>query len=456
MNYMAGNSSGAIALSLLEAQTLGPVHQLTTEDRGMTAFSIVFVNMPEHFWSLVCALGVCMVSWFLSRVRMDEKGEDMTFYQALPIAVLWSVLGIALILFNKFIFLPEGLGFDFPFAVFLMWWHALAGTFSTNILRLARPDMMPAVSEGKLSISSYLINILPICLLQGSALAFGNTAYLYISVAYIQMIKNTTSAFVFFCCLTLGLEKGTFSNTLAVTMVVAGLLLTTVGEMDFSLLGFLFQIAGTMSDSLRLALTKIVLSSGHAVRLDPMSALYYSSPTVMLILTIPMYLVDFRHMTVAKVWEMKFVLLTNALLAFGLNMTSMFFMKRCGATTYALTGVVKDVGLILVCVALFRHPMTRLQLLGFVISLAGFQLYNNLKSDQAYLLKMWYNLKGVEYVDENAPLIADDVQIKLDKQPNAKGQVSTEENSGTVLCRSKKLEPREGSALDPTVRCAAV
>merc|ERR1719199_248420 len=164
--------------------------------------------------------------------------------------------------------------------------------------------------------------------------------------------------------------------------------------MDFSLIGFLFQMAGTMSDSLRLAMTKIVLSSGHSIRLDPMSALYYSAPTVLIILTGPMYYVDLRHMAVEKVWHMKFVLLTNALLAFGLNMTSMFFMKRCGATTYALTGVIKDIALILVCTVMFSHPMTTSQCLGFVVSLIGFQVYNNLKSDPNYLARLYYSAWG--------------------------------------------------------------
>merc|ERR1719446_1774017 len=103
--------------------------------------------------------------------------------------------------------------------------------------------MMPAVTESKITAQSWAINIFPIALLQAAALAFGNTAYLYISVSYIQMIKNTTSAFVFMISIMIGLEKGTFSNTFAVTMVVIGLLLTTVGELDFALIGFIFQMA---------------------------------------------------------------------------------------------------------------------------------------------------------------------------------------------------------------------
>merc|ERR1719183_1822499 len=107
--------------------------------------------------------------------------------------------------------------------------------------------------------------------------------------------------------------------------------------------------------------------------MDPMSALYFSSPTMLAILTTPMILIDAKYMTLEKVWDMKFVLVTNALVAFGLNMTSMFFMKRCGATTYALTGVVKDISLIAVCTVMFSHPMTASQTFGFVVSLIGFQ-----------------------------------------------------------------------------------
>jgi len=371
----------------------------------------------------------------------------MSFLQALPLVLLWSALGITLILFNKFIFLPTGYGFDFPFTVFLMWWHALAGTISMNILRLARPSLMPAVTEGSMNLRSYVINVFPIAFLQAAALAFGNTAYLHISVAYIQMVKNTTSAFVFIFSILLGLEICTPSNTFAVVMVVTGLLMTTVGELDFAFLGFMFQMAGTIADSLRLSLTKVILSSNHAVKLDPMSALYFFSPTVLLILSIPMYFVDFQRLTLAKVYEMKFVLLTNALLAFALNTTSMFFMKRCGATTYALTGVLKDVALIILCCAMFSHPISFLQLVGFVVSLFGFQLYNTLKSDEAYLLKMWYGMQGIQYTSKRDDTSSETASLLSPEDGLNKGQLlknslsCTESAAGnSTICQSLKVK----------------
>merc|ERR1719491_2589817 len=121
-----------------------------------------------------------------------------------------------------------------------------------------------------MNLRTYAINVFPIAFLQAAALACGNTAYLHISVAYIQMVKNTTSAFVFMFSILLGLEICTPSNSFAVAMVVTGLLMTTVGEMDFAFLGFMLQMAGTISDSLRLCLTKVMLSSTHGMKLEPM------------------------------------------------------------------------------------------------------------------------------------------------------------------------------------------
>lgn len=287
-----------------------------------------------------------------------------------------------------------------------MWWHALAGTISCNIIRFLKPQMIPAVAEQQLSWQTYFVNIFPVAGLQAAGLGLGNTAYLFISVAYIQMVKNTTSAFVYIFSIMLALEKGTNATTMAVLMVVLGLVLTSVGELNFTLIGFVIQISATLCDSLRMALTKILLSSKHSVRLDPMSALYYAAPTMFLFLSVPMYIRDFQHMTWDMLYNMRFVLMANALLAFTLNMTSMFFIKACGPTAYALTGVVKDIALILLSCAAFGHPMTGMQLLGFLVSLIGFQLYNKLKEDQAYLDK-WYSAIGLSSMEEKTPLIGD-------------------------------------------------
>mmetsp|Transcript_116895 Transcript_116895/g.202912 ORF Transcript_116895/g.202912 Transcript_116895/m.202912 type:complete len:418 (-) Transcript_116895:21-1274(-) len=413
---MLDDLSGSMMLDdldfLANATSIVRGHNLTFEDKGFANDAGFLRLQSDRFWGAIVVLQVLGIFWFLSSVQLHDKREDLSMYQALPIACLWIALGIGLVLFNKLLFLPQGVGFGFPFAVFLMWWHALVGIIVTNIIRFLRPSMLPAVAEHRFSLESYFNNIFPVASLQGASLALGNSAYLYISLAYIQMVKSTTSVFVYMFSIMLALERGTYSATIAVVMVVAGLVMMSVGEMTFTLIGFVIQSSGTLCDALRLVLTKIILSSSHAVHLDPMSVLYYSAPTMCLFLTVPMLLWDFPGMLIKDVWDIKFVLLANALTAFGLNVTSMFFIKRSGPTTYALTGVVKDIALILLSCFAFGHPKKTVQLAGFVLSIAGFQLYNKLKEDQAYFEKLYCSLRfaGKAPVgEETTPLVAESV-----------------------------------------------
>lgn len=395
---------------LANATSIVRGHNLTFEDKGFANSSGFLTLQSDRFWGGIVVLQVLGIVGFLSSVQLHDKREDLSMYQALPTACLWIALGIWLILFNKLLFLPQGVGFGFPFAVFLMWWHAFVGIIVTNIIRLVKPSLLIAVAEHRFSMGLYFNNIFPVASLQGASLALGNSAYLYISLAYIQMVKSTTSVFVYIFSIVLALERGTYSATIAVVMVVAGLLMMSVGEMTFTLIGFAIQTSGTLCDALRLVLTKIMMSSQHSVYLDPMSVLYYSAPTMCLFLTLPMLLWDAPTMLLKEIWNLKFVLLANALTAFGLNMTSMLFIKRSGPTTYALTGVVKDIALIMLSCFGFGHPKKAVQLMGFFVSLAGFQLYNKLKEDQAYFEKLYRSLRFTmkpSAGEETTPLVGD-------------------------------------------------
>lgn len=395
-------------------------HNITNEDMGMSIVAQPMVGASEGFWQVLCCFQLIAIVWFLYRVNLQDTRENLSIYQALPIAVLWSSLGIVLIIFNKVLFMEEGFGFGFPYAIFLMWWHCLFGTISTNVLRFLKPHMIPAVTEHTLSLQTYFVNVFPVAGLQAASLGLGNTAYLFLSVAYIQMVKNTTSVFVYIFSIMLALERGTNPKALAVIMAVLGLVMTSIGELNFTLLGFALQMSGTLCEASRLALTGIIMSSKHAVRLDPMSALYYSAPTMLVFLTVPMYFRDFQHMTWSLLFDVKYVLLCNALLAFSLNMTSMFFIKTCGPTVYALTGVVKDIALILLTCAAFGHPLTSMQVFGFAFSMMGFQLYNKLKEDQAYLHKLlgWHSKEisneGEEDEEVTKPLLGEKLTIRSD------------------------------------------
>lgn len=358
---------------------------LTAEDKGIALLAPLLLNLSWSSWAWLCLVGLACVLWGMQQLKLNtnqqrqQQQEDATMLQALPLALLWVFIGTALILFNKCMYMRSGSGFGFPRPVFLMWFQNLIIAVLTNIVRVVRPEVMPSLASKEMGARAYFLAFLPIASLQALGLVLGNLAYLHVSVSQIQMIKNTTSAFVYIFCCCLRLEQMTTSSSLAVSLVMLGLMISTAGDLDFSMFGFILQMGGTLSDALRLSLTKVIMSTKHSVRLDPMSACCLFNSSMFLLLIGPMYYIDFPHINFAEVWNLKFVLCANAMLAMSLNMSSMLYMSRVGATTYALTGVIKDLLLVLSLLLLFGHNAW-LEAIGFGMAVTGVLIYNKLKT----------------------------------------------------------------------------
>lgn len=80
----------------------------------------------------------------------------------------------------------NGLGFKYP--IFLTCFHMAFATVGTRLL--ARyTHLLDGLANVEMTNDRWVRNILPIGILFSASLALSNYAYLYLSVAYIQMIK---------------------------------------------------------------------------------------------------------------------------------------------------------------------------------------------------------------------------------------------------------------------------
>ena len=75
-----------------------------------------------------------------------------------------------------------------------------------------------------------------------------------------------------------------------------------------------------------------------------------------------------------------FVLLSNAGVAFGLNVASVFLIGAASSLTLTLSGVLKDILLILGTMVLLGSTVTPLQFVGYGIALGGLVLFKTHKS----------------------------------------------------------------------------
>merc|ERR1719454_62182 len=135
------------------------------------------------------------------------------------------------------------------------------GLVATNIIRVVRPELMPAVNEGRLDFKGICTIAVPIGIVFGAYLAIGNSAYLYLSVSFVQMLKSAGPMCVYALSVSCGMERLTASSAMAIAIVVMGVAGASVGEIAFSWFGFALQFCAFILDGVRLVLFKMLVSS---------------------------------------------------------------------------------------------------------------------------------------------------------------------------------------------------
>jgi len=137
----------------------------------------------------------------------------------------------------------------------------------------------------------------------------GNTAYLYISVAFAQMLKAISKklfmllvphkSYVYFLYLTnnvqysstilavpvavfilgvaAGLEMMSCRMLLIMSIISFGVLVASYGELNINWIGVVYQMGGVVGEALRLIFMELLVKR-KGIKLNPISLMYYVSP----------------------------------------------------------------------------------------------------------------------------------------------------------------------------------
>lgn len=96
---------------------------------------------------------------------------------------------------------------------------------------------------------------------------FGNAAYTYLSVSFIQMLKALMPAAVFTCGLFWGVEKKDYKTMCIMAIVTTGVMIASYGELLFVVAGVVYQLLAICTESNRIVLVQILLQSKARPRL---------------------------------------------------------------------------------------------------------------------------------------------------------------------------------------------
>ncbi|CAF1933644.1 unnamed protein product [Brassica napus] len=161
--------------------------------------------------------------------------------------------------------------FNFPLPITLTMIHmGFSGFVAFLLIRVFK-----VVAPVKMTFQIYATCVVPISAFFASSLWFGITAYLHISVAFIQMLKALIATFIM--AVIRGTDKprcDVFSNMLLVSV---GVVISSYGEIHFNVVGTVYQVTGIFAEALRLVLTQVLLQK-KGLTLNPINSLYYIAP----------------------------------------------------------------------------------------------------------------------------------------------------------------------------------
>ncbi|CAN4081544.1 unnamed protein product [Withania somnifera] len=306
---------------------------------------------------------------------------------------VWIFLSFTVIVYNKYILDRKLYGWPFPISLTMI--HM---TFCSSLAFLL-VRVFKVVDPVSLSRNVYLTCILPIGALYSVSLWLSNSAYIYLSVSFIQMLKALMPVAVY----TIGIlfKKDTFKNSTMGNMMAisVGVAIAAYGEAKYDSWGVLLQLLAVLFEATRLVMIQILLTS-KGISLNPITSLYYVAPSCLVFLSIPWILVELPILRDNSSFQFDFAIFgTNSLCAFALNLAVFLLVGKTSALTMNVAGVVKDWLLIAFSWSVIKDTVTPVNLIGYGLAFLGVAYYNHQKLQA---LKAKEAQKKAQQADEEA------------------------------------------------------
>jgi hypothetical protein len=199
------------------------------------------------------------------------------------------------------------------------------------------------------------------------------------------MVKEGNLVVIYLLSLAAALERFSWRNICIVAVISGATALTIHGEINFSGVGFCFQIIGQFFECMKIVLQAILLS-GAGYKLDALSYVLLVMPLCtifvvgsMCVLTVfpsQNFSLPFWH----DIWQWWPHLLANACLACALNTIIAVFIKRSSAVAFILAGFVKDAMIVTVAAVVLQEAISQMQAFGFSVQLTGTMVWSLIKT----------------------------------------------------------------------------
>ena len=260
----------------------------------------------------------------------------------------------------------------FPQPLALVTLHMGTGFIGTVILRLIRPSFFPTWHVLTDSPGSTILRMFPISVCCAVSFVLSNAAFIYVSVALLQMLKEFNVVAGYFVSLAVGLAVWNWRLALVLVMVAGFTCGAVQGDVSFVWIGVIMQLIGQVFQIGQLILMNYYLSADAGAnaskKLDQFTLLFVITPFAFLLLGVTQ---AFRWESViwtqfTNQWPL---LVGNCVMAFGLNIIVTTFLQMSSAVTMMLLGILKDIFLIFGSAIFFNDALATVTIICFLISM---------------------------------------------------------------------------------------
>ena len=333
-------------------------------------------------------------------VVTSNKGGYAENLLALTYTLSWMCVSSGLVMLNKYIL--SSLKFAYPLTLCSLG-MLFSGIVSGILFKgfgigrdrdKSAPRLSAAFESDDMGWMEYCRTILPIGLASSMTLYWGNYAYLYLSVSFIQMLKAFTPVVTMVVLFLFGMETFRAKLLLSVFAMTAGTALASFGEVDFNLVGFLSMAVSETCEALKLVAMQYLLAGGSGAssntgkqrrKFGLFEGLYHFAPATFFWLFLGIAFTEgprlLREGGLRIMSDNALIFMLASSMGFGVNLLTLGVVKMTSSLTYKVVGQVKNAFTVYFSVIVFGNPVTGLQVLGYGSAIAGFLWYNKQKLD---------------------------------------------------------------------------
>ncbi|CAO3606996.1 unnamed protein product [Cunninghamella echinulata] len=213
-------------------------------------------------------------------------------------------------------------------------------------------------------------------------IAISNVSLNLVNVAFHQVVRSMTP--VFTVIISIAFLQKSYSRMIYLSLcpVVLGVGFATIGEFDYTVIGFLLTVLGTILAAVKTIVTNRVQVG--RLKLHPLDLLLRMSPLAFIQCVFYAYATgELERVREFSSTNMTFHLATglliNGILAFALNIVSFTANKKTSALTMTVAGNVKQVLSIILAVIIFKVNINMTNAFGILLTLVGGAWYGNVE-----------------------------------------------------------------------------